>query len=180
MRNDVKHAEVFCMFDVTLSLTFNLIFKVQIRRPTLKQPSHWQVSVGLQKTTFNGVGLTKSPIGYCLCCRPGICCPSRIDLDQSTDSLFDQYNSTMTQLIDKHAPAQQRSIKPRPHAPWYTPELRKSAIDSWAPKSILSEILDILSNDIENEVKGQIQGHEKIHHIWFPIYPQLIPELQSQ
>ena len=46
-----------------------------------------------------------------------------------------------------------------------------SKIDSRASKSI-SEILAILSRDLENEVKGQIQGHQKTRPIWFPI-PEL-------
>ena len=68
-----------------------------------------------------------------------------------------------------------RSREDSPHMVSY-----KSTIDSWALKSIISEILAILSRDLENEVKGQIQGHEKICHIWFPICPQLIPDLYRQ
>ena len=40
-----------------------------------------------------------------------------------------------------------------------------STIDSKALKSITSELLAILSNDLENEDEGQIQGHENIRHV---------------
>ena len=52
-----------------------------------------------------------------------------------------------------------------------------SIIDSQVLNLITSELLVILSLDLENEVKGQIQGHEKNRHIWFPICPQLFTEL---
>ena len=50
-------------------------------------------------------------------------------------------------------------------------------IDSQALKSIISEILAVLFNDLKNEVKCEIQGHENVRHISFPICPQLIPKL---
>ena len=52
-----------------------------------------------------------------------------------------------------------------------------STIDSSALELIVSEILAILSSDLENEVKGQIWGLENIRYISFPICPQLIPKL---
>lgn len=47
-------------------------------------------------------------------------------LDLPLDRLVESYDSGLTELVDKHAPLQQKLITPRPHAPWYTDEIRQA------------------------------------------------------
>ena len=39
--------------------------------------------------------------------------------------LIDCYNSTQTNLLDKHAPLVSKIIRPKPSQPWFTPALNK-------------------------------------------------------
>ena len=41
------------------------------------------------------------------------------------DTLMSQCDSTLWTFIDKHAPLQKKVIRVRPHAPWYSSELRE-------------------------------------------------------
>ena len=41
------------------------------------------------------------------------------------DTCVAQYNNTLSQLLDLHAPLVTRSITLRPHTPWYDEELRE-------------------------------------------------------
>ena len=52
---------------------------------------------------------------------------SQLYLSQSPDldSLIDQYESVLSELLDKHAPLITRRITCRPHAPWFDDELRE-------------------------------------------------------
>jgi hypothetical protein len=45
---------------------------------------------------------------------------------ENVSDLVSNYNSTLTELLDHHAPLQSKTIQLRPHAPWYTNELRES------------------------------------------------------
>ena len=53
---------------------------------------------------------------------------SQLYLSQSSDldSLIDQYESVLSELLDKHAPLITRRITCRPHAPWFDDELREA------------------------------------------------------
>ena len=42
----------------------------------------------------------------------------------TVDKLVAQYNDTLAELIDHHAPEMTKTISFRPHAPWYTDSLR--------------------------------------------------------
>ena len=42
----------------------------------------------------------------------------------TVDGLVKQYNTTLTELVDLHAPERSKTISLRPHAPWYTDSLR--------------------------------------------------------
>ena len=42
------------------------------------------------------------------------------------DNLVEKYDSTLRELVDKHAPEVERSISLRPHAPWYNDSLREA------------------------------------------------------
>ena len=53
-----------------------------------------------------------------LCFCPVVCDPSDLEV------LIDQYNSTLSSLLDKHAPLMEKTITIRPSAPWMTDELR--------------------------------------------------------
>ena len=44
-------------------------------------------------------------------------------IGDNLDDMIERFNTSMTQLINIHAPIIHRSITPRPHAPWYTEEL---------------------------------------------------------
>ena len=46
------------------------------------------------------------------------------ELPSSPDKLVDLYNSVLRDTLDRHAPEMSRMITLRPHAPWYTDELR--------------------------------------------------------
>ena len=48
------------------------------------------------------------------------------DLDQPLDELVHVYNSTVSGLIDTHAPLTTKHVTLRPHAPWYTDTLREA------------------------------------------------------
>ena len=52
------------------------------------------------------------------------------DLCQSpqatVDELVDEYNTTLLKLLNKHAPLLSREVTLRPHAPWYSEELREA------------------------------------------------------
>ena len=43
---------------------------------------------------------------------------------KTVDDVVKQYNDTLADLIDKHAPEITKTISLRPHAPWYTDALR--------------------------------------------------------
>ena len=47
-------------------------------------------------------------------------------LNKSADKLVLWYNYELRNLIEKHSPLQQKVITLRPHAPWYTSELRQA------------------------------------------------------
>ena len=50
---------------------------------------------------------------------------SQIDITGDTmDALVQAYNTGLTKLVDLHAPLREKAITLRPHAPWYTDELR--------------------------------------------------------
>ena len=49
-----------------------------------------------------------------------------ISIDKSLDELVSAYNNNITALIDKHAPLCTKEITLRPHAAWYTDELREA------------------------------------------------------
>ena len=44
--------------------------------------------------------------------------------DSDPNALVDLYNNVLRDTLDKHAPVVSRSITFRPHAPWFTDELR--------------------------------------------------------
>ena len=46
--------------------------------------------------------------------------------DKPLDELLESYNNGLQKLLDKHAPLQHKCITLRPHAPWYTDELREA------------------------------------------------------
>ena len=43
---------------------------------------------------------------------------------QDIETLSRQFDTVLSELLDKHAPLQTKCITLRPHAPWYTDELR--------------------------------------------------------
>ena len=44
----------------------------------------------------------------------------------TVDELVDEYNTTLLKLLNKHAPLLSREVTLRPHAPWYSEELREA------------------------------------------------------
>ena len=46
--------------------------------------------------------------------------------DSDPKDLAELYNSELRYVLDKHAPEVHRSITLRPHAPWYTADLRNA------------------------------------------------------
>lgn len=53
-------------------------------------------------------------------------CPDLQDTSKSLNELVSAYNNNLSALIDKHAPLQTRVITLRPHASWYTEDLREA------------------------------------------------------
>ena len=53
-------------------------------------------------------------------------CKSSLVSDPPCDvtELFDLYDNTLTELLDKHAPWQQVKLRERPTAPWFDAECR--------------------------------------------------------
>ena len=47
-------------------------------------------------------------------------------MDSSAAECVSAYNKSLSELIDSHAPVIHRTIILRPHAPWYTDELRSA------------------------------------------------------
>jgi hypothetical protein len=47
------------------------------------------------------------------------------DSDTDTNKFTELYNSVLRQVLDKHSPEVCGSITLRPHAPWFTSELRE-------------------------------------------------------
>ena len=53
-------------------------------------------------------------------------CPGLQDTSQPLECLVQAYSENLSSLIDKHAPLQTKEIVLRPHAPWYSEELREA------------------------------------------------------
>ena len=51
--------------------------------------------------------------------------PDSRGFSNDPNELVDVYNSVLQETLDKHAPGESRSITLRPHAPWFTDELRE-------------------------------------------------------
>ena len=48
----------------------------------------------------------------------------RSPLNDDLSLAIDQFNSTLQSMIDNHAPIIRRSVSLRPHAPWFTDEIK--------------------------------------------------------
>lgn len=55
--------------------------------------------------------------------------PDLQNLDADLEDLVDTYNTTLQSVLDKHAPLCTKSIIVRPHAPWFSEEIREAKQD---------------------------------------------------
>jgi hypothetical protein len=67
------------------------------------------------------------------------------------EALVDQYNSTLSAILEKHAPMIRKEVIIRPKSPWYTDDIRsakqaKRKVERMWRKTKLAVHLDILKN----------------------------------
>ena len=48
------------------------------------------------------------------------------DPPQELEDLIECYNSTLTDILEKHAPLKEKVVRLQPHAPWYNNEIQKA------------------------------------------------------
>ena len=46
--------------------------------------------------------------------------------DEELEDLIECYNSTLTDILEKHAPLKEKVVRLQPHAPWYNNEIQKA------------------------------------------------------
>ena len=83
-------------------------------------------------------------------------------------SFVTEYNTNLSNLLDKHAPICERSVMVRPHSPWFSDELRKLKVDKrrWERKWRNSglEIHKQIYREIAGQYYSAIEQSKKIYY----------------
>ncbi len=91
------------------------------------------------------------------------------DTNLDLDEMVELYNSTLTNLLDKHAPSTLKTVRVKPNAPWYCDEIcaakqkRREAERKWRKSrlTVHREIYRQTRNDV-NRVIREVKA--KFHH----------------
>ena len=60
------------------------------------------------------------------CMEEDITSTLSVDTAADTEAVANQYHTTLSQILDKHAPLITRTFKVRPNVPWYSHEITRA------------------------------------------------------
>ena len=111
-RSNEKIASIFSIYDPVISNHFTVHCNLSIQSP--QNPAVTITHRKLRARNFDGLRQDIADSPLCLSDQPSL----------SINERCIQYHTLLASILEKHAPLKTKAIILRPHAPWYTDDIR--------------------------------------------------------